>query len=71
MAEATITDVAKAAGVAASTVSRALNGGNVKAETRERIVKLARQMGYRNGLAALDEAVAEATAGVAGAAGVA
>ncbi|MBW3091995.1 LacI family DNA-binding transcriptional regulator [Bifidobacterium sp. 82T10] len=71
MAEATITDVAKAAGVAASTVSRALNGGNVKAETRERIVKLARQMGYRNGLAALDEAAAAATAGVAGAAGVA
>ncbi|PLS29844.1 LacI family DNA-binding transcriptional regulator [Bifidobacterium parmae] len=47
MAEATITDVAKAAGVAASTVSRALNGGNVKAETRDRIMQLARQMGYR------------------------
>ncbi|MBT1180639.1 LacI family DNA-binding transcriptional regulator [Bifidobacterium sp. CP2] len=52
MSEATITDVAKAAGVAASTVSRALNGGNVKAETRERIIQFARQMGYRNGTVA-------------------
>ncbi|MCH9276243.1 LacI family transcriptional regulator [Bifidobacterium amazonense] len=70
MAEATITDVAKAAGVAASTVSRALNGGNVKAETRERIVKLARQMGYRNGLAALDAATGVGV-GAAGSVGTA
>lgn len=54
MAETTIIDVAKAAGVAASTVSRALNGGNVKAETRERIIQLSRQMGYK-GVSAVEE----------------
>lgn len=44
---ATITDVAKAAGVAASTVSRSFtNPGRVNAETCERILAVAAEMGY-------------------------
>ncbi|HEU4513391.1 MAG TPA: LacI family DNA-binding transcriptional regulator [Nocardioidaceae bacterium] len=48
MNRATIYDVATAAGVATSTVSRAFtNPGRVGAETRERIHKVARELGYR------------------------
>lgn len=44
----TITDVARACGVAASTVSRALSQpGRVNAQTAQRILLTARQMGYR------------------------
>lgn len=50
---ATSYDVAKAAGVAQSTVSRCFkNDGSISAETRERIMKIAAEMGYsRNALA--------------------
>lgn len=49
----TIRDIARAAGVAPSTVSRALNGtGRVGAATRRRILRLARRREYRrDGLA--------------------
>jgi len=44
----TIRDVAKEAGVSATTVSRVFNHGDlVTEETRERVMKVARQMGYR------------------------
>ena len=44
----TIYDVARAAGVAPSTVSRAFSRpGRVKAETAERIREVARELGYR------------------------
>ncbi len=44
----TIHDLAKAAGVSVSTVSKALNGnGRMAAETRERIQRLARETGFR------------------------
>lgn len=44
---ASITDVAKRAGVAVGTVSHALNSvGYVKAETREKILKAARELNY-------------------------
>jgi LacI family transcriptional regulator len=46
--ELSIYDVAKAAGVHSSTVSRAFSRpGAVKAETRERILKIAEELGYR------------------------
>ena len=44
----TIHDVAKAAGVSARTVSRVINDAvNVKADTRRRILELAKEMDYR------------------------
>lgn len=47
MAEATIRDVARRAQVSIASVSRALNGlGNVRAETRERVVAAANELGY-------------------------
>lgn len=47
MKEPTIKDVAKAAGVAVSTVSRALNGGSVSARTRLAVERAASKLGYR------------------------
>lgn len=52
MPGATIFDVAKAAGVSPSTVSRALNNGAVSDRTRVRISKLADQLGYKANAAA-------------------
>lgn len=47
MAPISIKDIARAAGVSHSTVSRALSGSPlVKPETKERIQRLAREMGY-------------------------
>lgn len=44
----TIKDIAEKSGVSYATVSRALSGHPyVKDETRERVIKIARQMGYR------------------------
>jgi LacI family transcriptional regulator len=49
----TITDLAKASGVSVGTVSRALNGyTDVRPETRERIMRLARELDYTPGAAA-------------------
>ena len=44
---ATIHDVAKRAGVSIATVSRALSGGSVAAETRERVEAAVRELDYR------------------------
>lgn len=47
MKECTIKDVAKAAGVSISTVSKALNGtGIINSRTRDRIIEIARNMNY-------------------------
>ncbi len=47
MGEATIRDVARHAQVSIASVSRALNGlGNVRAETRERVIAAANELGY-------------------------
>ena len=44
---ATITDVAKKAGVAIGTVSKVLNNyANVSKETREKVLKAARELNY-------------------------
>ncbi len=52
-ATVTVRDVAKAAGVSASTVSRALAAGSpVAEETRRRVVEAARQLGYEPNQAA-------------------
>jgi len=49
----TIHDVAKAAGVSITTVSRALNGyGDVNEQTRQRIVRVAKELGYHPNAAA-------------------
>lgn len=47
MAEATIRDVARRAEVSVASVSRALNGlDNVRAETRDRVIAAANELGY-------------------------
>ncbi|MEG3181548.1 LacI family DNA-binding transcriptional regulator [Sphingomonas sp. LT1P40] len=47
MAEATIRDVARRAQVSIASVSRALNGlGNVRQETRDRVIAAAAELGY-------------------------
>jgi len=44
----TLKDVAQRAGVSYQTVSRAINGhADINAETRERVLKIARQLGFR------------------------
>lgn len=43
----TITDIAKKAGVAKSTVSRFLNGGSVSTKTKEKIEKIIKETGYK------------------------
>src|ERR687893_1258567 len=49
----TIKELARLSGVSVGTVSRALNGyADVRAETRERIVRLARELDYTPGAAA-------------------
>jgi len=50
----TLEQLAKTAGVSVSTISRALNNSRhtVNEETRERILTLAKQMGYRPNLVA-------------------
>lgn len=49
----TIHDVAKAAGVSITTVSRALNGyGDVSEKTRQRIIHIAKELGYHANAAA-------------------
>jgi LacI family transcriptional regulator, galactose operon repressor len=49
----TITELARASGVSVGTVSRALNGyTDVRPETRERIMRLARELDYTPGAAA-------------------
>ena len=48
MARIGIKDVAEAAGVSVTTVSHALNGkGRLPVETRERVQRVARDLGYR------------------------
>ena len=47
MKNVTIKDVAKAAGVSYSTVSRALSGSpEISADTRERILQVCKEMNY-------------------------
>lgn len=50
----TLVEIAQAAGVSVSTVSRALSNGNypLKEETRQRVLKLAEEMGYKPNLVA-------------------
>lgn len=48
MKRVTIIDVAKEAGVSRQTVSRAINNqGEIRAETRERVLKAVKRLGYR------------------------
>jgi LacI family transcriptional regulator len=50
----TLAEIAQVAGVSVSTASRALSNGNypLKEETRQRILKLAEEMGYKPNLVA-------------------
>ncbi|GAA1581892.1 LacI family DNA-binding transcriptional regulator [Actinoplanes couchii] len=52
MVRTTVQDVARAAGVSVSTVSRALTGGAVSPSTREAVVAVAHRLGYRPNRAA-------------------
>lgn len=53
MQQVTIKDIARMAGVSVTTVSRALNHApEIRAETRERVLKLCREKGYRANLLA-------------------
>ena len=63
---ATIYDVARAVGVSAITVSRALNGGSCSAKTREAVVKAARKLGYQPNAAAQALASRKRTRAAAG-----
>ena len=48
MKRVTIIDVAKEAGVSRQTVSRAVNNrGEIRAETRERVLEAVKRLGYR------------------------
>jgi LacI family transcriptional regulator len=57
----TIDEVAALAGVSPMTVSRAVNQGNVRAETRERVMRAVRELGYTPNLAASSLAAAQHT----------
>ncbi|GIE76918.1 LacI family transcriptional regulator [Actinoplanes philippinensis] len=52
MVRTTVQDVARAAGVSVSTVSRALTGGSVSPSTREAVVAVAHRLGYQPNRAA-------------------
>lgn len=65
MATITITQVASAAGVSQSTVSRALNGGAVSRSTRTRVERAADALGYRPSYAARALSTRRAGAAVA------
>ncbi len=53
MQRVTIKDIARLAGVSLTTVSRALNGSDgISEETRERVLRLCREQGYRTNLLA-------------------
>ena len=53
MQRVTIKDIARLAGVSVTTVSRALNHGpEISPETRERILRICREQGYRTNLLA-------------------
>lgn len=50
MAKPRLKDIARVAGVSETTVSFVLAGkGNISAEVRERVIRTAKQMGYRKG----------------------
>ncbi|MFC3992541.1 LacI family DNA-binding transcriptional regulator [Actinoplanes siamensis] len=52
MARTTVQDIARAAGVSVSTVSRALTGGTVSAATRETVIEAATRLNYQPNRAA-------------------
>ena len=53
MQRVTIKDIARLSGVSVTTVSRALNHGpEISPETRERILRICREQGYRTNLLA-------------------
>ncbi|WP_433789505.1 LacI family DNA-binding transcriptional regulator [Actinoplanes sp. CA-252034] len=52
MVRTTVQDVARAAGVSVSTVSRALTGGSVSPSTREAVMAVAHRLGYQPNRAA-------------------
>ncbi|WP_367346025.1 LacI family DNA-binding transcriptional regulator [Stenotrophomonas bentonitica] len=57
----TIDEVAALAGVSPMTVSRAVNQGNVREETRERVMRAVRKLGYTPNVAASSLAAAQHT----------
>ena len=53
MARMTIRDIARLAGVSVTTVSRALNNApEINSQTRERVLQVCREQGYRSNLLA-------------------